>query len=383
MPTVFYVETEYCSELHAHIKTHVPRMQFWHEWQGCEMVYLPLYNDLSPNWDSVTDYVKYQYPILHNPIFEEILTTLKEPTHILVNQLKTNPILQELEGKAFLLYTTHISRLKDQPLQILACYQPEKNTVEEFFLQGFRKLWDIQSNSEKKSLRASIFSNYNKVFPEQDHWQLSKKSKFIFDKEKLVEEISFSSDELISKLEANEQLSDNSAFLNSLVLLLHHLGTFLPKEKKTEIQKIIAYWENFSIKKQPSRLLVDQHARIILTDFNNLEVKMNRLPKALYLFFLRHNEGLTLPELGNYKNELLSIYSKISNRGNKKEIQDSIDDLIDPWTNSINEKISKIKNAFSLIIADNEMLQNYLITGTRGGKKQILLPKELISWEFS
>jgi len=358
-------------------------MQFWHEWQGCEMVYLPLYNDLSPNWDSVTDYVKYQYPILHNPIFEEILTTLKEPTHILVNQLKTNPILQELEGKAFLLYTTHISRLKDQPLQILACYQPEKNTVEEFFLQGFRKLWDIQSNSEKKSLRASIFSNYNKVFPEQDHWQLSKKSKFIFDKEKLVEEISFSSDELISKLEANEQLSDNSAFLNSLVLLLHHLGTFLPKEKKTEIQKIIAYWENFSIKKQPSRLLVDQHARIILTDFNNLEVKMNRLPKALYLFFLRHNEGLTLPELGNYKNELLSIYSKISNRGNKKEIQDSIDDLIDPWTNSINEKISKIKNAFSLIIADNEMLQNYLITGTRGGKKQILLPKELISWEFS
>lgn len=124
-----------------------------------------------------------------------------------------------------------------------------------------------------------------------------------------------------------------------------------------------------------------RYGRIFLTDYNNVEIKMPPLSKAIYLLYLRHPEGIKFSYLPDYREELLHLYELISGRDNREEIQRSIDDVTDPTRNSINEKCSRIKQAF-LREFDDSIAQNYYITGERGEAKKILLPTEMVTWEM-
>lgn len=54
-----------------------------------------------------------------------------------------------------------------------------------------------------------------------------------------------------------------------------------------------------------SRLYITREFRIFLVDYNNLEIKMPVLPKAVFILFLRHPEGIRFKELADYYPELL------------------------------------------------------------------------------
>lgn len=123
-----------------------------------------------------------------------------------------------------------------------------------------------------------------------------------------------------------------------------------------------------------------RYGRIFLTDYNNMEIKMHPLSKAIYLLFLRHPEGIQFSYLPDYRSELLHMYELISGRDSREDIRRSINDVTDPTRNSINEKCSRIKQAF-LREFDDSIAHNYYITGGRGEAKKILLPKEMITWE--
>ena len=128
-----------------------------------------------------------------------------------------------------------------------------------------------------------------------------------------------------------------------------------------------------------SRLHV-RYGRIFLPDYNNVEIKMPPLSKAIYLLYLHHPEGIKFSYLPDYRRELLSMYEMISGRDNREDIRRSIDDVTDPTRNSINEKCSRIKQAF-LRVFDDSIARNYYITGERGEAKKILLPQDMIVWE--
>lgn len=113
--------------------------------------------------------------------------------------------------------------------------------------------------------------------------------------------------------------------------------------------------------------------QILLPDYGNLVVEMPRLPKALFYFFLQHPEGVMLNSLADYKDELLAIYKRVSNKSNQSEIEKNIERLVDPFDNSVNVNCSRIKNAFVKLI-DDQLAQNYYITGYRGEPKKIALP---------
>ena len=130
---------------------------------------------------------------------------------------------------------------------------------------------------------------------------------------------------------------------------------------------------------QLSRMRI-HYGRIFLTDYNNMEIKMHPLSKAIYLLFLRHPEGIPFSYLPDYRSELLHMYELISGRDSREDIRRSIDDVTDPTRNSINEKCSRIKQAF-LREFDDSIAHNYYITGGRGEAKKILLPQEMINWD--
>ena len=136
----------------------------------------------------------------------------------------------------------------------------------------------------------------------------------------------------------------------------------------------------FKPTQQLSRLHI-RYGRIFLPDYNNMEIKMPTLSKAIYLLFLRHPEGIRFSYLPDHRSELLRLYGSISGRDNREDIQRSIDDVTDPTRNSINEKCSRIKQAF-LREFDDSIACNYYITGERGEAKKILLPREMITWDM-
>jgi hypothetical protein len=128
-----------------------------------------------------------------------------------------------------------------------------------------------------------------------------------------------------------------------------------------------------------SRLHV-RYSRIFLPDYQNMEIKMTPLPKAVFLLYLKHPEGIRFCDLPDYRDELLHIYAGFSGRDSMDDIRASIDDVTNPLSNSINEKCSRIRQAF-LSKFEDRLARNYYITGPRGETKKILLPRDLVTWE--
>ena len=136
----------------------------------------------------------------------------------------------------------------------------------------------------------------------------------------------------------------------------------------------------FKTKAQLSRLIITKDYRILLPDYNDIEVKLEPLVKAVYLLFLRHPEGIIFKELADYRDELLNIYKRLKPMGlNKRTIQ-SIEDVTNPLLNSINEKCARIRSAFVKEFYES-LAKNYFVTGERGEAKKIALPRDLVIWD--
>lgn len=129
-----------------------------------------------------------------------------------------------------------------------------------------------------------------------------------------------------------------------------------------------------------SRITITKDCTVLLTDYDNKEVKMEPMTKAVYLLYLRHPEGIAFKQLPDYRKEMAEIYTQIKPLGLNDRVLKSIDDVTNPLLNSINEKCSRIKSAF-LSEVDASLVDHYYITGKGGEEKKITLPRNLVIWE--
>jgi hypothetical protein len=136
-----------------------------------------------------------------------------------------------------------------------------------------------------------------------------------------------------------------------------------------------------------SRLVITEDYRFILADYNNKEVELQPVHKAVYLLFLNHPEGIEFKRLADYREELLGLYMKTARMMDKEKIEESVDKLVNPLDNAINEKCSRIKKVF-LDLMDEYRASYYIISGHTqkhiAGRvwyerlKVITLPRELV-----
>lgn len=139
-----------------------------------------------------------------------------------------------------------------------------------------------------------------------------------------------------------------------------------------------------------SHITITHDFRIILNDYKNMEIKMEPLVKFVYILFLRHPEGILFKNMADYSRELETIYRCIKAKRNdidkklssitQPKINASIASLCNPTNNSINEKCTRIKEAFIKRFHDS-IAKNYYIQGAKLSEKKIVLPRELIIWE--
>lgn len=164
-------------------------------------------------------------------------------------------------------------------------------------------------------------------------------------------------------------------------LLLRAIGVPLLEELRIEAAKA-----------RLSRLLITKDYRFLLIDYDNKEVVMNPVHKAVYLLFLHHPEGIEFKKLCDYRDELQGYYLATARLMDKQTISDSIDMLVDPLNNSINEKCSRIKSIFLSMM--DQYTANFYIVSSHTQKhivgssriwyerlKVITLPRDLVVWE--
>ena len=140
------------------------------------------------------------------------------------------------------------------------------------------------------------------------------------------------------------------------------------------IRKII------QIEPKLSRLVITKDMRILLPDYNNMEITMEPINRAVFFLFLRHPEGIFFKHLPDYRKELAEIYQMIKPLGLNDRAIRSIEDVTNPCLNSINEKCARIRGAF-ISQFDEDIAKYYYVNGWRGEAKKIALPRNLVMWE--
>lgn len=147
------------------------------------------------------------------------------------------------------------------------------------------------------------------------------------------------------------------------------------------IRNNLIFRERVRIMRRPSRIQVEGFMKkIYLTDFGNLEVRLNPKERSLYLLYLNHTEGISIPELYDHRGELLAIYQRLSGRESNEDMQRTIQSLVNPLESDINVNLSRIRKKFKDAVGE-ELLHFYDITGDHGAEKSIKLDRELVSYK--
>ena len=160
-------------------------------------------------------------------------------------------------------------------------------------------------------------------------------------------------------------------------LLLHAIGVTLLEELRIE-----------AAKGRLSKLVITKDYRFFLEDYQK-EVELQPVHKAVYLLFLAHPEGIEFKRLADYRDELLRYYMATGKMMDKEKVIESVDHLVNPLDNAINEKCSRIKKVF-LSMMDEYTASYYFISShtqkhIAGSSriwyerlKVITLPRELV-----
>lgn len=130
---------------------------------------------------------------------------------------------------------------------------------------------------------------------------------------------------------------------------------------------------------QLSPLLVNGDLRIVLPHYNEVEVEMPALCRAIYILFLSHPEGIALRNIADYRTELEHIYSLVMPGRDDTRARRTLDNLCDPMSNTLNEYISKIKRCIATCIINDELARHYCISGKRNEPYRIDLDTSLVS----
>lgn len=170
----------------------------------------------------------------------------------------------------------------------------------------------------------------------------------------------------------SEEISKaNSALLDDMQRIMDAL-------KKQGISKQLLL-RILNTQQAPGRLIIRQ-GQLILPEMDNTEIKLSPLDKALYIFLLKHPDGVYFKDMLDYEEELYQIYRSLSPRINTLRLRLTIKRFILPTENLMNVSVSRIKKAFSAVL-DEGVAHHYIIKGVAREAKYISLPRNLVVWE--
>jgi hypothetical protein len=141
------------------------------------------------------------------------------------------------------------------------------------------------------------------------------------------------------------------------------------------------WFEHFHI---PRPILSELHItkdfkQIVLNEYFT-EIPLEPLMKTLYVFYLKHPEGIKRTDIMDHTEELQSIYSQITQKSDLDKVKQSIASLTDISGKSFDEKISKIKKQLIDLLGE-KLAKSYFIAKSETEEYRISLPISKIKFD--
>jgi hypothetical protein len=148
-----------------------------------------------------------------------------------------------------------------------------------------------------------------------------------------------------------------------------------------DIRRQLLFKDRYDLLRQATPMLIKGRAqKIVLPEMGMLQIGLSPTERAVYLLFLNHPEGIRLAEMGEYKAELRGILNKVSPSDSRETIEGQLENLCEYNSNSLSEKMSRIKRKFDDKLG-SAMAEHYYIKGPNGGIKKIDLDRNYLQFE--
>jgi hypothetical protein len=118
--------------------------------------------------------------------------------------------------------------------------------------------------------------------------------------------------------------------------------------------------------------------KVYLPELGSKEVNLTIAERAVYILFLRHEEGIRIAEIGNYRHEISALLHHLGNT-DRETIERGINKLCEPASNSLSEKMARIRQKFVEELGEEEA-KPYIISGPNSSPKKIALPRQFVTW---
>ena len=126
-----------------------------------------------------------------------------------------------------------------------------------------------------------------------------------------------------------------------------------------------------------SPIMFDDDFNISLPLYPNVSITLEPLPKALYILFLHHPEGIVLKDIQSYETEFKRIYIQVSGRKNPTVINRMFRAITDPTENLLHQNLSIIRRSFTSKLNYN-IACNYIPAHGRTKAHNIPLESEYV-----
>lgn len=147
------------------------------------------------------------------------------------------------------------------------------------------------------------------------------------------------------------------------------------------IRKQLLYKERFGMLKQSASLFVKGHLKhLFIPELGMLKIDLTPLERSVYLLFLNHPEGIKLSEISNHRTELSTLVHRLSKSDNKAVIESGVESLCIINSNSLSEKLARIRSKFEKLIGA-EMAAHFIVSGPNGELKKINLEPSKITFK--
>jgi hypothetical protein len=143
----------------------------------------------------------------------------------------------------------------------------------------------------------------------------------------------------------------------------------------------VLFRDRYSLLKKPSRMTISgPNFTIKFPDLANVELKLDKVEKTFYLFFLDKQQGVKLNALDEHREALIELYLKVSPTSDRATAIRRINERTDNSnTQKISETISKIRKKINNLLG-SEMGEHYVIAGAKSEYRKIGVDRSLISF---
>ena len=394
---VFYIENGYDTDVNNFIRSNYSVLKSMFAIRGMDFYYLPY---LLREHD-IESKVRYYAPYLS----QEILVTEVQSNAFVPyiaddetrNNLKPSFIFKGMQedysddGRFLQVLLSDIDLTQSESLEkLISSVIERRKAYNDEMMRHFLRFLSEPSSSEEDSCNMPMACD-SALPPDFDEWEEKRcirskpkeyntrkqgdiRKELILNEEKCQE--ATYDDTLPEKTE--DEIAEEKSLIETEKVLRELRQTV--QKLRLEGVSLMAIHE-FIDKQEPlSRMMITPDYRIFLPDYNNMEIEMGALPKAVYFLFLRYPEGIIYKHMQDYYSELLNIYRQLRPNTDEARLNLTITKVVNPLGNALNENLARIRKAF-VEKFDEHLANNYIITGERGLQYSIPLDRNLITWE--